>query len=113
MTTDRPTSQPPSRDRHAVLLRLDPQVHEALARWARDDLRSVNAQIEMLLRRALTDAGRAPTGAAPIPRRGRPRQQPHSAPATQEAQTRQADTRTPDITVQDTDSASPTGPGSA
>jgi hypothetical protein len=59
-----------------VLLRLDPLVYDALARWARDDLRSVNAQVEMLLRRALSDAGRAPTGAAPIPPRGRPRRQP-------------------------------------
>jgi len=56
-----------------VLLRLDPAVHDALATWARDDLRSVNAQVEMLLRRALVEAGRAPTGASPIPRRGRPR----------------------------------------
>lgn len=56
-----------------MLLRLDPAVHDALARWARDDLRSVNAQVEMLLRRALVEAGRAPDGAGPIPRRGRPR----------------------------------------
>ena len=46
------------RERKAVLLRLDPEVHEALARWAADDLRSINAQIEWLLRRAVTDAGR-------------------------------------------------------
>ncbi|WP_455605833.1 hypothetical protein, partial [Cellulosimicrobium funkei] len=46
--------------RKSVLLRLDPAVHDALARWAGDDLRSVNAQIEMLLRRALDDAGRLP-----------------------------------------------------
>ena len=56
-----------------MLLRLDPAVYEALAKWAADDLRSVNAQVEVLLRRALTDAGRAPADAAPIPRRGRPR----------------------------------------
>ena len=66
-----------------MLLRLDPLVYDALARWARDDLRSVNAQVEMLLRRALTDAGRAPTGAAPIPRRGRPRQQADQPPVDQ------------------------------
>ena len=59
-------------ERKAVLLRLDPAVHDALARWAADDLRSVNAQIELLLRRALTDAGRSPRGAQPPPRRGRP-----------------------------------------
>jgi hypothetical protein len=47
--------------REAFLLRTDPKVLEAVRRWARDDLRSVNAQIEFLLRRALRDAGRAPT----------------------------------------------------
>jgi hypothetical protein len=41
-----------------VLLRLDPEVHEALARWAADDLRSTNAHIEWLLRRAVVEAGR-------------------------------------------------------
>ena len=40
-------------------LRLDPEVYEALRRWADDELRSVNAQIEFLLARALTAAGRA------------------------------------------------------
>ncbi|MFC9076097.1 hypothetical protein ACFTY7_03430 [Streptomyces sp. NPDC057062] len=58
--------------RKQVLLRLDPSVHEALARWASDELRSANAQIEFLLRRSLAEAGRLPRGAAPIPRRGRP-----------------------------------------
>jgi hypothetical protein len=46
------------RERKSVLLRLDPEVHEALTRWAADDLRSTNAHIEWLLRRAVTDAGR-------------------------------------------------------
>jgi len=46
--------------RDAFLLRADPAVLEALRRWARDDLRSVNAQIEFLLRRALREAGRLP-----------------------------------------------------
>ena len=41
------------------LLRLDPRVYRALRRWADDELRSVNGQIEFLLRRALRDAGRA------------------------------------------------------
>ncbi|MDR1426153.1 MAG: hypothetical protein LBJ08_00105 [Bifidobacteriaceae bacterium] len=59
-------------ERQSVLLRLDPAVHAAIARWARDDLRSVNAQIEYLLRRELTAAGRAPERAGPLPRRGRP-----------------------------------------
>jgi hypothetical protein len=58
--------------RKAVLLRLDPAVHEALARWAADDLRSLNAHVELLLRQALGRAGRAPSGAGPLPRRGRP-----------------------------------------
>jgi hypothetical protein len=44
--------------RKTFLLRLDPATHEALQRWADDDLRSLNAQIEFLLRRALKDAGR-------------------------------------------------------
>jgi hypothetical protein len=44
--------------RKPFLLRMDPVVHEALERWARDELRSVNAQIEFLLRRALRQAGR-------------------------------------------------------
>jgi hypothetical protein len=60
-------------ERRQVLLRLDPAVHDALIRWAIDEFRSVNAQVEMLLRRALTDEGRMPTHAAPIPKRGRPR----------------------------------------
>jgi hypothetical protein len=55
-----------------VLLRLDPAVHDALVRWADDELRSVNAQVELLLRRALVDAGRMPKQAGPLPRRGRP-----------------------------------------
>ncbi|RSS82130.1 hypothetical protein [Streptomyces sp. WAC06614] len=72
---------PPARggrrpDRKQVLLRLDPQVYEALARWAGDELRSANAQIEFLLRRALAESGRLPGGAAPIPRRGRPPRRP-------------------------------------
>lgn len=46
--------------RKSFPLRIDPAVHEALVRWANDDLRSVNAQIEYALRRALRDAGRLP-----------------------------------------------------
>ncbi|MFD8784341.1 hypothetical protein [Kitasatospora sp. NPDC059599] len=65
-------------ERKKILLRLDPSVHDALARWAADDLRSTNAQIEFLLRRALTDAGRMPSGANRLPRRGRP---PKESPA--------------------------------
>jgi hypothetical protein len=50
-------------DRKTFLVRLDPALHEALQRWADADLRSVNAQIEFLLRRALRDAGRLPAPA--------------------------------------------------
>jgi hypothetical protein len=63
-------------DRRQVLLRLDPAVHDALMRWAGDDLRSLNALVEILLRRALTEAGRMPKQAAPLPKRGRPRTRP-------------------------------------
>ena len=45
-------------ERKAFLVRLDPVVHEALQRWADADLRSLNAQIEFLLRRALQQANR-------------------------------------------------------
>ena len=61
-----------SSERKQLLLRIDPDVHDALSRWANDELRSVNAQIEMLLRQALAGAGRMPKAARPIPRRGRP-----------------------------------------
>jgi hypothetical protein len=60
-------------ERKQILLRIDPAVHEALAHWAVDEFRSLNAQIEMLLRRALDDAGRLPKSAGPLPTRGRPR----------------------------------------
>lgn len=46
--------------RKSFPLRLDPAVFEAVQRWANADLRSVNAQIEFLLRRALQQAGRLP-----------------------------------------------------
>ncbi|MEU4292275.1 hypothetical protein AB0E63_28965 [Kribbella sp. NPDC026596] len=59
-------------ERKKILLRLDPVVHDALARWAADDLRSTNAQIEFLLRRALAEAGRLPTGVGKMRRPGRP-----------------------------------------
>jgi hypothetical protein len=42
----------------AYLLRLDPKVHRALQRWSEDELRSLNAHIEFLLRRALHKEGR-------------------------------------------------------
>jgi len=47
--------------RKAFLLRIDPKLHEQLERWARDELRSVNGQIEYLLRQAvLKRTGRDP-----------------------------------------------------
>ena len=67
---DAPRSGRP--ERKAVLLRLDPAVHDALAKWAADELRSSNAHIESLLRDALKRAGRLPRDAAPQPNRGRP-----------------------------------------
>jgi len=53
-------------ERKPFLLRLDPETFAALQAWAADDLRSVNGQVEFLLRRALRDARRLPgRGAAP------------------------------------------------
>ncbi|MFJ9524376.1 hypothetical protein GTX53_03960 [Streptomyces sp. SID5594] len=72
-----PASRP--QQRKQMVLRLDPAVHDALARWASDELRSANAQIEFLLRRALKEAGRLPA-AAPIARRGRPPKRPPEEP---------------------------------
>ena len=63
-------------ERKTILLRLDPAVHDALARWAADELRSTNAQIEFVLRRALAEAARLPDGTAGMPRRGRPPKRP-------------------------------------
>ena len=45
-------------ERKAFLLRLDPAVYEAMQRWAADDLRSLNAQIEFVMRQALQRQGR-------------------------------------------------------
>jgi len=47
-------------ERKGFLLRLDPRLYEALQRWAGDELRSLNGQIEYLLRRELERAGRLP-----------------------------------------------------
>ena len=62
-------------ERKKLLLRLDPAVHDAIARWAADDLRSVNAQIEYALRQALRAAGRPVPGldeAPPVPEEEEP-----------------------------------------
>jgi hypothetical protein len=45
-------------ERRAFLLRIDPELHDALQRWAGDELRSLNAQIEFVLRREAQKAGR-------------------------------------------------------
>ena len=47
-------------DRKPFLLRMDRQTLDALQRWANDDLRSLNGQIEFVLRRSLKQAGRLP-----------------------------------------------------
>jgi hypothetical protein len=62
-------------ERKSLLIRIDPRVYEALARWASDELRSTTAQIELLLREALREAGRLPANAGQLPRRGRPPEQ--------------------------------------
>jgi hypothetical protein len=59
-------------ERKQVLLRIDPAVHDALAQWAADEFRSLNAHIELLLRRDLEGAGRMPKRVRPLPKRGRP-----------------------------------------
>ena len=51
-------------DRKPFLIRIEREVLEAVQRWANDDLRSLNAQIEFLLRRALRDSGRFRGGEA-------------------------------------------------
>jgi hypothetical protein len=50
--------------RKAYLLRIDPALWEALEKWASDELRSVNGQIEYLLARAVEAAGRSRRAAA-------------------------------------------------
>jgi hypothetical protein len=75
-------------ERKKILLRLDPVVHDALARWASDELRSTNSQIEFLLRRALTEAGRMPDGVGRIRPRGRPRKIPEEGPEESQDESR-------------------------
>jgi hypothetical protein len=54
-------------ERKPFLLRIDADLYAALARWADDELRSLNGQIEFLLRRSLVGAGRLPTSLSPPP----------------------------------------------
>ena len=62
--------------RKNVPLRLDPAIYDAIARWAGANMRSVNAQIEVMLRDNLRTAGRLPKDAGDLPKRGRPRKDP-------------------------------------
>lgn len=52
-------------ERKPFLLRIDPELLAHLQRWADDDLRSLNGQVEFLLRQALRDSGRLPRKAEP------------------------------------------------
>ena len=52
-------------ERKPFLLRIDRAVLDAVQRWANDDLRSLNGQIEFLLRKALGDSGRLKDGRPP------------------------------------------------
>jgi hypothetical protein len=61
-------------ERKPFLLRLEPAVHLALQRWADDELRSLNGQIDYLLREALRRAGRLPGGEAAPRRRSEDRE---------------------------------------
>jgi hypothetical protein len=47
-------------DKKSFLLRMSPELYNALAAWSEQELRSMNGQIEFLLRQALADAGRLP-----------------------------------------------------
>ncbi|MEV4076417.1 hypothetical protein [Nonomuraea fuscirosea] len=78
-------------ERKKILLRLDPVVYDALARWASDELRSTNSQIEFLLRRALTEAGRMPEGVGRIRPRGRPKKIPDESQDEGQDEQEQAD----------------------
>lgn len=60
--------------RKQVPLRLDPAVYDAIAKWATDEARSTNAQIEMMLREQLRKAGRLPKNIGDIPKPGRPKE---------------------------------------
>ena len=67
-------------ERKPFLLRLAPEVYDVLQKWAADDLRSLNGQIEFLLRRALTAAGRPPRGTAGAEPAARPDPRPGAPP---------------------------------
>lgn len=48
-------------EKKSYLLRIDPELFDAVQRWAADELRSANAQLEFIVRQALRDAGRLPS----------------------------------------------------
>lgn len=89
-------------DRKNILLRLDPAVYDALARWANDELRSTTAQIELLLRRALADAGRMPRNVGDLPRRGRP---PKSTPPDGDSNSEVSDPKISDSKISDSETS--------
>ena len=60
-------------ERKAFLLRTDPLLWREIEKWSADELRSTNAQIEFLLRRALAEAGRLPVQVGKMRKPGRPR----------------------------------------
>lgn len=64
-------------ERKSFLLRLPPDLHKELELWARDDLRSLNAQIEFLLRRAVSAERR------PLPPSAEPGGEDEAAPGAQ------------------------------
>ncbi len=74
------------------LLRLDPRLFEALRRWANDDLRSINAQIEYLLTEQARRAGRLPYETRPRPR-DRSAPPPTAEPSPDEEEVRVAANR--------------------
>ncbi|EKP94431.1 Arc family DNA-binding protein [Thermaerobacter subterraneus] len=57
-------------EKKRFLLRIDPEIYDAIQRWAADEWRSVNGQIEYLLREALRKAGRLPAPGRRAARRG-------------------------------------------
>lgn len=64
-------------EKKRFLLRLPPELHAALEKWAADELRSVNGQLEFLVREALRRAGRLPAGEG-SPARPTPQQPPET-----------------------------------
>jgi hypothetical protein len=87
--------------RKPILLRIDPAIHDAIVKWAADDLRSVNAQIEVLLRGALKAADRLPNKAGPLPQRGRPRHQAIPGTERDGAEREGSDASTDDVATDD------------